>query len=339
MAKSNKVKIRYGDVIKYSLMNARNPASVQGSTALFRTVFAAGGPVFHKAVEKMWRNPEGARLLREKPDLSAIFEDQRAFGDYPEGTLGRAYFEFMSHPLALPGYLLGTQHYRQGYFAKATEGWSDDAQWLTERVVNTHDILHVLADYGPHVPGEALVGLFSAVAYIGPKAEKPARFVAWLMSFIPTNIGRKQWGEALQEAVTRAVSMVNKQPFENIYWEELMYVPMADLMKEIGLPPLKHPELNKNAESWMTSKFVVEKLATGFGTLTRDKIWLKKMANLVENAGCSAKKLWAAGEINREVLYRMFDEGASIEAIQQKLEEMVTSRGFGLPSYALPSYA
>ena len=311
-----RVKVRYFDAIKYAAINMSNPVSVHGSTAIFRLALATGGPTFHKMVEEMKKHPTGSRILRDKPDLTAVFTDLKGLEKYAEGTLGNGYYKFMTHPLALPGYLLGTQHYRENYFDKATVGWSEDAKWLAERMVNHHDLFHAMAGYGATLAGEALIAMTTAGAFVGDKARKPGRIAANIMSFVPTSVGRKKWKAALIDALERGIAIANHIPFHSIYWEELLDVPIAELEQHIGLPPIMEADMFNNQEGWISGR-LADSMANGWGTLSRDKVWLTKMARLVEEADLSPKLLWSLESKKREQLYCLQEKGASKKDIQQ----------------------
>ena len=81
---------------------------------------------------------EGREILRERPRLSSATVDFAALADLPEGTLGRAYAEHLARCGLDPDALT----------VPVTRGDDPLANYLLERVRQTHDIWHTLLGLG-----------------------------------------------------------------------------------------------------------------------------------------------------------------------------------------------
>lgn len=61
-------------------------------------IFALGGTGFEQSYQRFRDDPDGQRLLRERPDIVAALTDGDRLRALPRGTLGHAYSDFMRRP-------------------------------------------------------------------------------------------------------------------------------------------------------------------------------------------------------------------------------------------------
>lgn len=125
-------------------------------TTFFRTRYMAYLNANPKELER-WHKPR--LFVDEMPDA----ED---FRDYPEGTIGRCYFEMFQSNQAeglreLRDYRLRTiPSDRDGLDLKATEGETEHYDWLAARrnifMTSTHDYCHMLTGSTMDLVGEAV---------------------------------------------------------------------------------------------------------------------------------------------------------------------------------------
>ena len=310
-----------------------NPNSVTGATHLFRFLLAAGGPTFHRKLRQMRTHPVGRRLLEERPDLGATLADSAALARMPEGSLGRAYHDFMNRPDVFPGYLLAALAYRDGFFERATEGWDPDAIWMVDRLFNTHDITHALAGYSSNLAAEFLVIFFTSAAVDGGLAsDLVSRTTELGLSVIPASVGGARWKAAVREARTRGRSLARSYPFECIAWEDHLERPLDEVRSTIGLPPPGDP--GEDHAGWFTGRYF-DAFTTGFGTLPRDAPKLASMQTLVE-AGLPARWVVAADSSTRETLLRRHAAGDDLEVLGGVLREAQPGRSPGSAYVAAP---
>jgi ubiquinone biosynthesis protein COQ4 len=142
------------------LMRSNRISSLIGWRGYLR--FSSKGPsassiremylLIHKS--KKWRRrfmaemhakPEYQDILQRKPSVPGDLEGLR---NKPQGSLGRAYFDFMAeHGLSLP--------------VPGGRVPEDDFRYCVYRILNTHDLYHVLLDARPDALGEMIVAAFT----------------------------------------------------------------------------------------------------------------------------------------------------------------------------------
>lgn len=87
-------------------------------------------------------DPEGARLLRERPSIDRANVDFDALRALPETTLGGAYVRFLDANGLDPDLF------------QAPPGLPEVPAYIAQRMRQVHDLWHVLTGYGPDLAGE-----------------------------------------------------------------------------------------------------------------------------------------------------------------------------------------
>ncbi|MFO0611751.1 MAG: Coq4 family protein [Polyangiaceae bacterium] len=131
----------------------RNPDDTK---QVFTLVEALSSGPDRKFVAKMASTRSGQRLLEGKPDLFARLGDREALARLPEGSLGRAYLEFMATGRLDAGFLVRAS--AQGGLAH--EGDAED-DYVGRRLRDQHDLWHVVTGYRGDLLGEASVLAFT----------------------------------------------------------------------------------------------------------------------------------------------------------------------------------
>ncbi|QRK10779.1 hypothetical protein JQX13_12315 [Archangium violaceum] len=90
-------------------------------------------------VERMSRDPELARVLRERPRLGHV--DVEALCRLPEGTLGRAFVELL-------------REYRLDANVLRVQKADDAGSYVKAHLFETHDLWHVVTGFRPDSAGE-----------------------------------------------------------------------------------------------------------------------------------------------------------------------------------------
>lgn len=97
-----------------------------------------------------------SRMISE-PFLPDILDDHAALEKLPVGTVGRAYLDFMRREqLSAAGLVEESMKMRRG-----RPQYDDQILWYSNRLRDTHDLLHVLTGYGRDPLGEASVLAFT----------------------------------------------------------------------------------------------------------------------------------------------------------------------------------
>lgn len=105
--------------------------------------------------DRMRKSETGRRLIASKPDIVERLADRGALARLPEGTLGRAYLDFVTRENISA----------EGIRAAGDKGMTHehpvppDLEWVHSRMRDTHDLWHAAVGYHGDVLGEtALLG-------------------------------------------------------------------------------------------------------------------------------------------------------------------------------------
>jgi ubiquinone biosynthesis protein COQ4 len=100
---------------------------------------------------------EGQRVREDEPYLPTILDDHAALRQYAEGTVARAYCDFMEDEgLTAAGLVEEGERAWPG-----RPKYGDLVEWYASRRRDTHDLLHVLTGYGRDALGEQCVLAFT----------------------------------------------------------------------------------------------------------------------------------------------------------------------------------
>jgi ubiquinone biosynthesis protein COQ4 len=132
-------------------------ANKEDTEQVFHIIEALNGQSFERNFWAFAATPEGQALLAEKPYLPPILDDHAWIRELPEGTVGRAYVEFMEREgLSAQGLVDESQK-----FKSKSRDYDDDMMWYGNRLRDTHDLFHVLTGYNRDALGEASLLAFT----------------------------------------------------------------------------------------------------------------------------------------------------------------------------------
>lgn len=108
---------------------------------LFRVVNLLGSKRYEKTRTKALKDPEFVSLLRREVPLPDVLQDMSRLEKCPEGSLGKAYFDFMSsEELDYASFLTATEEARFETSNRLEEAFEN-------REKTIHDLIHVLFGY------------------------------------------------------------------------------------------------------------------------------------------------------------------------------------------------
>lgn len=123
---------------------------------VFTIIESLSGTSPHRLVRAFRRTETGARLLRDRPDIVERLADREALRRLREGSLGRAYLDFVE---------------REGVSAEGIRAASaagqvghpmpDALAYVNQRMRDTHDLWHAATGYHGDVLGEAALLAFN----------------------------------------------------------------------------------------------------------------------------------------------------------------------------------
>jgi len=147
----------------------------EDTVQVFHIMEALNGNNLERKVKAFALTKGGRAVLDRRRSLPEILDDHETLKALPDGTVGRAYVEFMEREgLSAAGLVEESEKWMQEY-----ETFEDDLEFLGLRYRDTHDLLHVLTGYGRDQLGETSVLAFSHahngglgnlfIAYIGAR--------------------------------------------------------------------------------------------------------------------------------------------------------------------------
>jgi ubiquinone biosynthesis protein COQ4 len=204
-------------------------ANSERTDQVFEIIEALAGNSFERSFRRFRAHPESDRLLRERPSLLAALSDREALRRLPEGSLGRAYAEFMEAGRLTPEGLVEADEMAAQNAPDPAPEVDADRQYLGDRVRDMHDLWHVLTGYGRDEAGEAANLAFT-------QGQIPNAGVALILA-AAVAIGPKDptfwWARYLLAAWRRGrrSSLLTAAPYE-----QLLPLPLDEVRRRLEIP-------------------------------------------------------------------------------------------------------
>lgn len=139
-------------------------ANKEDTSHVFEIIEALNGNALLNDLKRFSSTDAGQTRIAERRYLPPFLDDHATLKKLPEGTVGRAYVDFMEREgLTSQGLVDEYERFTQNH-----ENYDDIIQWYANRLRDTHDLLHVLTTYGRDALGEACVLGFSYSQNKGP---------------------------------------------------------------------------------------------------------------------------------------------------------------------------
>ena len=126
-------------------------ANKEDTEQVFHIIEALNGRSQVSNLQEFADSEAGQRLLQRKEYLPPLLDDHSWIRELPEGTVGRAYIDFMERE-GLTAQGLVDESEKMG---RSDMDYDDDLKWFGNRLRDTHDLFHVLTGYGRDALGEA----------------------------------------------------------------------------------------------------------------------------------------------------------------------------------------
>ena len=135
-------------------------------------IYALGTREFERNFQRFAASAGGRALLAARPSLLAALSDRGSLASLPDGSFGRAYLAYLEGNRFEPDGLLKVQNrvQRQWEDEEAIPPLDPLRSWFRDRSLLTHDLFHVLTDYGTDDLGEATLLAFS-LAQVGGRGQ------------------------------------------------------------------------------------------------------------------------------------------------------------------------
>ena len=192
-----------------------NPGDTRQIFVIFRAMRRRSGV---KSFERFRASPAGKAVLAERRVLLHVLSDRAALARLPEGSMGRAYFEFME-----------TENLSADGLVQASQDWDadpmpPDMSLFRERMRDAHDLTHILTGYGRDPLGELclLAFMFQHAKNLGQ-----ALIVAMSWPRLP-----KAGRAAVREAWCNGKK---SKMVQNLDFEALLPRPLGEVRRELGI--------------------------------------------------------------------------------------------------------
>lgn len=180
---------------------------------------AIDGDIFRRHAEALAKTEDGRELLTTRPSLQRSNIDLEALARLPEGTLGNAFARYFA--------VNGIQPFETPYEPR------NDTDYLVKWYRETHDLHHIVTDYGTDALGEMEVQAFM----IGNLGIRTGAFILTFAALLTPHGLPPIWKYAsrLRTAYRRGRQSEKVIRFR---WERHFESTVEDVRAQLRIPPL-----------------------------------------------------------------------------------------------------
>lgn len=193
---------------------------------VFTIIESLSGTTLARLTRRMCADSTGARLVSARPDIVALLADRAALARLPDGSLGRAYLEFVEREN------ISAEGIREAA-VKGTERTSSmppPLDWMYARLRDTHDLWHAATGYSGDVLGETAL-----LAFTLAQSWNPA--IALIIAIgISKTFGTPGRGAADRRTILdgfRRGIAAKWLPAQD--WESLLPLPLGEVRRRLAL--------------------------------------------------------------------------------------------------------
>lgn len=190
---------------------------------VFKILEALRGDSLGRALKRMRADDQGAALLKSRPSIVEKLNDREALLAMPEGSIGRAYYDFVHREgLSADGLIASSEE------APRVDSIGYHERWLGDRLRDIHDLQHVMTGYGRDTLGEICLLSFMT-------AQTPARGIDFIIF-----MGRKKSQKDMPELPIKDLVAEGRRIGKTTdwmlltHWEDRLHEPLSDVRKELG---------------------------------------------------------------------------------------------------------
>lgn len=197
---------------------------------VFTLIEALQGGTLDRVAKRLSWTTTGRGLLAIRPDIYPLLADHAALRDLPEGSLGRAYLEFMeAEAISADGIQEADARGKTLNLALGV-----DEQYVAQRLRDTHDLWHAVTGYKGDVLGEVAL-----LAFTLAQTWNPALLVIVVLGLAKT-YGAPDSRALIVDGFRRGR---RADWFPGQDWESMLALPVADVRRRLGVdaPPAYAP--------------------------------------------------------------------------------------------------
>ena len=197
---------------------------------VFKILEALRGNSLGRALARMRADDRGMRLLEEQPNIVAALNDREGLLAMPEGSIGRAYYDFVHREgLSADGLIASSEE------APRFEKIGRNERWLGDRLRDIHDLQHVMTGYGRDTLGELCLLSFMTT-------QTPSRGIDFII-FMGRTKGQKENPELDLKTLVKEGREIGQSAEWMLFtrWEDRLHEPLDKVREELGfMPPSKY---------------------------------------------------------------------------------------------------
>ncbi len=194
------------------------------TSEIHRVEEITGRPAYRKLLAELKHDPDGRRILDERPELSSRMVDYEALRRLPAPTLGSAYVRH------LDGNGLSADY--QAALTRHVE--DEEMAYLMRRFRQTHDVWHALLDIGVTGHEEVVIHAFT-----WGQMRLPVSAMVVTLGSIKHIVLERRWG-ALRHSLREAYEVGrDAAPLIKVIWEDEWELPLAEVRARYNVRPLE----------------------------------------------------------------------------------------------------
>jgi ubiquinone biosynthesis protein COQ4 len=197
---------------------------------VFKILEALKGNSLGLAHKRMQLDPRGQQLLEEQPNIVSVLNDREALLAMPDGSIGRAYYDFVHREgLSADGLIASSEE------APRFEKMGRNERWLGDRLRDIHDLQHVMTGYGRDTLGELCLLSFMTT-------QTPSRGIDFII-FMGRTKGQKENPDLDLKSLVREGREIGQSADWMLFtrWEDRLHEPLEKVRAQLGfIPPSKY---------------------------------------------------------------------------------------------------
>ncbi len=199
-------------------------ADPENTAEVFKVIEALKGASLKRAVERLESYPQGRELLRQKPDILASLRDREVLQAMPDGSLGRAYLDFVeSQDLSADGLVEASEE------VPREVAYTPAEYWLANRLRDIHDLQHVMCGYGRDELGELSLLSFMVT-------QTPNRGISFIIFMAKRKFREEAPDIPVQDCIDEGRRIGESATwFATVSWEERLAEPLQQIRVDLGL--------------------------------------------------------------------------------------------------------
>lgn len=198
-------------------------ANPDDTSQVFTIIESLSGRAPLRVTDRFARDPDGARLLAERPDILSLLRDRAALERMPAGSLAHAYLAFLDREgITADGLVRASEDGATGAFELGR-----DFEYVSDRLRDTHDLWHAVTGYQGDVVGETALLAFSVA-----QTKNPGVALIVLTALL----------RAHDPELTRLIAGAFRDGQRAAWlpaarWEELLPLPLGEVRRRLRIAP------------------------------------------------------------------------------------------------------